>query len=332
MIVIFSIKYDYSTTLVMKWLDYFGEKVIRMNGDEEVWKFDSAGPNGIYFSNRFTGESINLLSAKACWWRRTGITNNNFTKEAEEIFQYDNINLTKFIKGRGSYIEEEGKALIEYICTSIYKSVETNLGRPLFSLNRLTVLDMVSQLGLKVPEYVVINKGDQLKPFIQEYGAAVTKAISNGIYGIVQNHRFYTYTELIEPEFADNIADIDVFPSLISGLIQKKFEIRTFYIEGHFYSMAIFSQSNTKTKIDFRKYANNRNIPYKLPPDIEHKIDNIFKELRLNCGSVDLIVNEDGEYIFLEINPVGQFGMTSDPCNYNLHNVVAKYLSYGRVY
>jgi D-alanine-D-alanine ligase-like ATP-grasp enzyme len=46
----------------------------------------------------------------------------------------------------------------------------------------------------------------------------------------------------------------------------------------------------------------------------------------LNTGSIDIIKDNNGEYIFLEVNPVGQFGMTSIPCNFYLEKKIAEYL------
>ena len=54
-------------------------------------------------------------------------------------------------------------------------------------------------------------------------------------------------------------------PSLFQSKIEKKYEIRSFYLKGKFYSMAIFSQNDTQTEIDFRRYNDfvpNRTIPY----------------------------------------------------------------------
>ncbi|MNR05029.1 hypothetical protein D3C85_1210330 [compost metagenome] len=182
-----------------------------------------------------------------------------------------------------------------------------------------------------MPDYEIIENGKQLLKSKTNIGPIVTKAISNGIYEQVENHRFYSYTELVDDRFYEKNKNNIFFPSLITGLVEKDVEIRTFYIDGHFFSMAIFSQSSEKTKIDFRKYGNNRNEPYKLPNEIEDKLRKVFNELELNCGSIDLILDKDGNYVFLEINPVGQFGMTSEPCNYNLEEIVVKYLTHGRI-
>jgi D-alanine-D-alanine ligase-like ATP-grasp enzyme len=52
----------------------------------------------------------------------------------------------------------------------------------------------------------------------------------------------------------------------------------------------------------------------------------MMQKADLNCGSLDLIKSKDGRYVFLEVNPSGQFGMVSYPCNYYLEEEVAKSL------
>jgi hypothetical protein len=44
-----------------------------------------------------------------------------------------------------------------------------------------------------------------------------------------------------------------------------------------------------------------------------------MEHLNLNCASLDLIKDVNSEYILLEINVTGQFGMVDFPCNYGLH-------------
>ena len=85
-----------------------------------------------------------------------------------------------------------------------------------------------------------------------------------------------------------------------------------------------------KTIIDFRNYDRtrpNRRIPYKLPEIIESQLVKLHKSIKLNCSSVDVLLSTDNEYFFLEINPVGQFGMVSFPCNYYLEKIIANELS-----
>ena len=52
----------------------------------------------------------------------------------------------------------------------------------------------------------------------------------------------------------------------------------------------------------------------------------LMRKVGLDTGSADLIRAVDGRHVFLAVNPVGQFGMTSLPCNYHLEREVASYL------
>ena len=119
------------------------------------------------------------------------------------------------------------------------------------------------------------------------------------------------------------------FPSLFQEEIIKEYELRSFYLDGRFYSMAIFSQNNKKTKVDFRNYDlkhPNRTVPYKLCEIVQERLKKTFTELKLKTGSADLIKGKDGEYYFLEINPVGQFTQVSMPCNYQLEKKIAEFI------
>ena len=90
--------------------------------------------------------------------------------------------------------------------------------------------------------------------------------------------------------------------------------------------MAIFSQKDNQTEIDFRRYnlkKPNRTVPYQIPLSLEKKIIKLMTMLEFNTGSLDFIVDKEDNYYFLEINPSGQFGMVSLPCNYYLEKQMA---------
>lgn len=93
--------------------------------------------------------------------------------------------------------------------------------------------------------------------------------------------------------------------------------------------MAIFSQLDEKTKYDYRNYNEekpNRNVPIRLPEHISKKIVNFINNSNLDTGSIDLIYTHEKEFVFLEVNPVGQFGWVSKNCNYYLEKKIALHL------
>jgi glutathione synthase/RimK-type ligase-like ATP-grasp enzyme len=118
-------------------------------------------------------------------------------------------------------------------------------------------------------------------------------------------------------------------PSLFQEYISKKIEIRSFYLNDVFYSMAIFSQLDSLTTLDYRNYnleKPNRTVPFCLPESVQIQVKKLMKRLELDTGSIDLILTMEGDYVFLEINPTGQFGWLSKSCNYYIEREIAKHM------
>ena len=47
--------------------------------------------------------------------------------------------------------------------------------------------------------------------------------------------------------------------------------------------------------------------PYQLPQALETKLLKLLNYFGLNYGAIDLIFTPDERYVFLEVNPVGEF-------------------------
>ena len=48
-------------------------------------------------------------------------------------------------------------------------------------------------------------------------------------------------------------------------------------------------------------------MPYDLPENIKTKLLSLMDRLGLNYGAADVIVTPDERYVFLEVNPAGEF-------------------------
>jgi len=178
------------------------------------------------------------------------------------------------------------------------------------------------KVGLKIPKTSIFNSYDESSK--SQFENTITKSIRNGALVKINQIPFFFMTKELK-----KIPSKLFFPSLVQEKIDKEYELRIFHLKGKNYAMAIFSQNDEQTKVDFRQYnykKPNRCIPYELPFEVDVKITSLMELLKLDTGSVDLIKGIDGEYYFLEINPSGQFRMTSFPCNYDLHYQVAKTL------
>jgi len=132
-------------------------------------------------------------------------------------------------------------------------------------------------------------------------------------------------TSLIDDESLAHIPD-NFGISLFQENIKKEFEIRTIFFNNTTYSAAIFDQ-DIDYRIKLKGPDKPRIVPYALPKKIETKVITLMNSLDMNSGSVDMILNKDSEFIFLEVNPIGQISFINNSCNYYLEEIFASYLA-----
>jgi ATP-GRASP peptide maturase of grasp-with-spasm system len=307
----------------MRWLFHLGvTDVLRINSDDaaddRIVEF-SVDQNTLSF--RHNGRLIRLSEIEAVWYRKG---RNWLCNQFLEIDFREHPRLTAYLRKR---IAGEELRLSEYLHFMIENAVPA-LGSPSrCELNKLMVLHAAREAGLLIPAFHVSNSRASLKTAIADK-PSITKPITDGLYlfdNEQANTGYFSYTEALDASELDQLPD-RLSPSFVQEQILKRMELRVFFLEGRCYAMAIFSQRDEQTRVDFRKYnyiKPNRTVPFRLPSDLEAKIVRLFALVKLNTGSADFIVDQQGRYFFLEINPVGQFSMVSVPCNYFLERQVA---------
>jgi ATP-GRASP peptide maturase of grasp-with-spasm system len=324
---------DYTTTLVCRWIERLGHNFIRLNEEDKLHiKSVSVSNGGIDATFKSGSRVFNLSEIYSFWFRRGGLGIDIAYPEFESSFPANDTTkrlLMKFVQNEHLRIESFYKYLLEF---------NTNiklLGNPTnYVNNKLIHLSMASEVGMRIPDTYIVSTRNQINKILKKHPRLLLKAISDSTHfqnGFVSDH-YNTYTlygNIIENHNVKALPQ-EFLPSLLQENIEKEFELRIFYMNNRYYAMAIFSQTDAKTVVDFRRYnfaKPNRGVPFVIPQDLENKLDRLFVKCGLNTGSVDILVSTKSEYVFLEINPAGQFGMVSYPCNYQLEKIVAEYLT-----
>jgi len=319
MILIISESLEHSTGEVIAWLNYYGFKWFRVNDYHFVKNLKSELLSKKKdFEFFIDGVPINYKDIYSIWYRRIpDVTNNPYIFPSNT----DNQDLC-----HSAYQELRP---IFYFFLSILNKKKW-LGDPdLSTTNKLHNLKLASELGINIPDTIITSNKAELLNFRKNHKKIIVKPLHAIVKVLFKNTPYRTYTTLISDKWLKHLPD-NFFPSLFQKYINKQYEIRTFFINNNFYSMAIFSQADKQTSIDFRNYnyeKPTRRVPYKLPKKFEDKLREFMKLAYLNTGSIDIIRNEKNEYVFLEVNPVGQFGMVSKPCNYYLEQKIANFLN-----
>jgi ATP-GRASP peptide maturase of grasp-with-spasm system len=301
MILIISNNNERTTTKITEWLLQMKKKFIRIHEDE-VFEIKTESKKIFLKSDRTT---FFLDEISSVWYRRGRLK--------IKRLRYDNSSVNAHMNEVQHWLEDYVRTHLEF---------KKNINKESNSdINKLLVLEQAEKVGLEVPEYFLADNTDQVsldKTIVKTIGGnPILDDIDTDLNGIM-------YTSAVHKREKTKF-----FITFFQDKIDKQFEIRTFYLNGKCYSMAIFSQNDKQTQTDFRKYnleKPNRNVPYKLTFDIEEKIHLLMQALDLNCGSLDFIKGKDGKFYFLEVNTIGQFLGLSHTCNYSLDKEIADYL------
>ncbi len=314
-------EFEYSTDEIVEWLDYYKTDFVRFNGEElEMSKISLSIEND---------EIEYFLSKKINLYKKLTIFNRRWTRFSF-IDKINDGHEPKLVNDIRTFLKLEFSSVSHYLFGILLANENSIwIDRPdSVRLNKLLVLNLAKKYGLQIPKTLVTNRKQDLIGFKNKYGRIITKSIGEIISLTSAKYMFALGTKEVTN---DTIKELPLrfYVSLFQELIEKKYEIRVFYLDGQFYSMAIFSQRRQESKIDFRNYNLNdpdRMVPFVLPADIEVKLKKLMNALSLKTGSIDLICDKMNNFIFLEVNPVGQFGMVSKPCNYYLEKIIAEYL------
>lgn len=194
--------------------------------------------------------------------------------------------------------------------------------------NKIIDLYIAKNAGLKIPKTIVSNKQSDIQDFFYDCEKKIiTKCIKYPLNIRLQNSSIVgKNTFFVKQKDIKTLTQINSL-GIYQEYIEKQVEIRAFFYKDKIFPMAIFSQQNKKTKIDYREYDEenpNRYVPYKLPINIEEKIRLFCVNKNINTGSIDIILDHKDNYIFLENNPQGQFEWVSKSCNYYIEKFIAE--------
>lgn len=191
--------------------------------------------------------------------------------------------------------------------------------------DKLMQLSAARSAGLHVPDTIFSNDAGPIKEFFERYqGNIVVKlhgALSKSMEG---NTPFFPTTRLSFRDL-DRLDELAYCPMIFQEYISKAYELRIVYVDGDFFTGKIpHEQDNT----DWRalKSKSIQWEPYQLPSDVEENTTRMMQVLGLRFGAIDMIRQPNGEYIFLEVNPQGEWGMLQKHLSYPIGETIAQKL------
>jgi len=239
------------------------------------------------------GTSLDLDRIRAVWLRRPGEFQLSARLKAEEL---------KWLRTECNHFFDAMWANLN----AFWVSEPAQIRRASLKLLQLR---KAIELGLRVPRFVVTNDVSQAKSFIASCpGGVVVKVLA--LPTIFSPDRVATlYTHLITKNDLSQIDSVSLGPTYLQEYVPKSMDIRVTVIGRSLFAVGIDAAGVESGRVDFRR-AEVFELPHhpiKLPRRVEKACLDLVEWLGLQFGAIDLLLTGEGEYVFLEINPNGQW-------------------------
>lgn len=176
--------------------------------------------------------------------------------------------------------------------------------------SKINELSLAGRCGLSLPPTLFSNDPVAIRAFFQTYGGEVIAKYTSQMWWESSSNKsvHLTYTNrVLEKHITDDL-QLSSCPSIFQKEVHKAFELRIVFMGATLFSIKIDSQRRNKS-IDWR--WDYQGMPpcaiFALPAGELRKVRAFIRASGLRYGSIDMIVDNQGNYIFLEVNETGQF-------------------------
>jgi MvdC family ATP-grasp ribosomal peptide maturase len=191
--------------------------------------------------------------------------------------------------------------------------------------NKLQQLIVAKEIGLRIPRTLMTNNPDEVREFFQAVRGNMVAKLLTPLSAGMQGSAFFLYTSKVEPEDLLAADALRYSPMVFQEQIPKQRELRAVFVAGKLFVGALNASRYAATNIDWRNAAP-EDCQWErgeLPSEIARRLCSLMAAFGLTFGAFDLIETPDDEYVFLEVNPTGEWGMLERDLDYPIADAIA---------
>jgi glutathione synthase/RimK-type ligase-like ATP-grasp enzyme len=262
-----------------------------------------------FLLRRRAGPEIDLARCRAVWWRRPQpfVLHPELTRPEYQNFAYS----------------ESHEAF-----AGLWQAIEpfwvNHPTRDEVAHRKALQLRVAQEAGLAIPRTLISNDVAAIRQFVAQHGAerTVYKSFS-------ATERHWRETRTLKPQEVDLLESARYAPVIFQEYIPAQYDLRITAVGEELFPAAIYSQT-TSYPVDYRMdFGASVVEAVHLPDDVAAGLLALLRRLGLVYGAIDMRLTPDGRYVFLEINPAGQWlfieSRTGQPITARLASVLASH-------
>jgi glutathione synthase/RimK-type ligase-like ATP-grasp enzyme len=219
----------------------------------------------------------------------------------------------------------ESRAALEGFLSALHSAHWLDpLARVREAENKLVQLREAQRAGLHVPRTVVGNDPVEARRLWAACGGKLVAKMLTAVTRSMGPPAAAVYTHTLRPSDLEDLDGLALAPMIFQERIDKVRELRVVHVAGR-----CFVGCLDATADDWRRPTHAATAPWRvapLPDDVAARLGALMQALGLRFGVADFLVARDGAHVFLELNPVGEWGMLERDLDLPIADAIAEEL------
>jgi glutathione synthase/RimK-type ligase-like ATP-grasp enzyme len=265
--------------------------------------FDGHGRSYVWSTD---GRSIDLGACRVGWWRRP----QPFTLQpgiSPEVTSFTYSECHEAVAGLWAALDLNWVNPPEFDEVAHHKPYQ---------------LATATEVGLPVPRTVITNEPNVAREFITALGPERT------VYKtFLASEQCWRETRVVRPVELELLDSVRLAPVIFQEYVPAVEDVRVTVVGERMFAAAIIPAQGGY-ELDYRMDMDGASFePTELPVDTRLAIHTLMKRLNLEFGAVDLRRTPDDRYVFLEVNPAGEWRFVEERTDQPITYAVAELLA-----
>lgn len=187
--------------------------------------------------------------------------------------------------------------------------------------SKLLQMHLAQKLGLSVPR-TFVTCDVKVAQVALRGDPAITK-LTRPVAWSMEGTQDFVFTERLDDA---HLATLRWRPQIVQPLIEKQKELRAILIGEQVFVGAFDARASKHGQLDWRRTEPEAPIPWtqdELPAAQVKLMRALLDALGLVAGAFDFIVTPQGEHVFLEVNPGGEWGWLERDLGFDISGAIA---------
>jgi glutathione synthase/RimK-type ligase-like ATP-grasp enzyme len=196
--------------------------------------------------------------------------------------------------------------------------------------NKPMQLAAARRVGLATPRTLITNRPSDVRAFARSCGGEIiVKMVTSTGWLEVDGDLQRIHTNVVSEKELASLEGLEQSPMIFQERVPKAIELRVTAVGRRFFTASVDSQRAAASQVDWRR--DQASIawtwkPHRLPRTIAARLRALLACFSLRFAAIDMIVTPDGRYVFLELNPFGDYAGLERFLGFPISDAIAELL------